>query len=101
MELLMPESHMHLQDIKSSPSLTGQKDTSSMSSIRLNLLTKSNLETQNPGRDTIIPSVSAGLLFNGKARIDLECHYRSELPGKPLCPTIPKWVQSDIHAHIS
>ena len=40
MELLMTESHMRLQDIKSSPSLTCQNNNRCMSSIRLNLLTK-------------------------------------------------------------
>ena len=39
MELLMTESHMYLLDIKS----------------------RNNLEAQKPGRDTSIPSVSAGL----------------------------------------
>ena len=69
MELLMTESHMYLQDIKSSPSLTGQNNVISMSSIRLNLLTKKNLAaeilSQNPRRDTSIPSVSAGLAWGG------------------------------------
>ena len=59
-ELLMTEYHIHLQDIKSSHSLTGQNSNRRMSSIRLNLLTKNNLEDQNPRRDTSIPSVSAG-----------------------------------------
>ena len=65
----MTESHMYLQDIKSSPSLTGQNNVISMSSIRLNLLTKKNLAaeilSQNPRRDTSIPSVSAGLAWGG------------------------------------
>ena len=27
-------------------------------------------------------------LIDGKARLDLHCHYSGALPGKPLCPTI-------------
>ena len=34
-----------------------------MSSVSLNLLTNSTQETQNPRRDTSIPSVSAGLVL--------------------------------------
>ena len=49
MELLMTESHMHLQDIKSSPSPTGQNSNRSMSSIRLNLLTKTTWKLKTPG----------------------------------------------------
>ena len=49
MELLMTESHIHLQDIKSSPSLTGQNSNRSMSSIRLNLLTKTTWKLKTPG----------------------------------------------------
>ena len=45
----MTESHMHLQDIKSSPSLTGQNNNRSMSSIRLNLLTKTTWKLKTPG----------------------------------------------------
>ena len=29
-------------------------------------------------------------LFDGKARLDLQSHYRGALPGKPLCPSVPK-----------
>ena len=29
-------------------------------------------------------------LFDGKARLDIQSHYRSALPGKPLCPSVPK-----------
>ena len=64
----MTESHMYLKDNKSSPSLTGQNNDISMSSIRLNLLTKNNLEAQNPRSDTSIPSVSAGLREGGLER---------------------------------
>ena len=49
MELLMTESHMHLQDIKSTPSLTGQNNNKGMSSIRLNLLTKTTWKLKTPG----------------------------------------------------
>ena len=58
MELHMTESDMHLQDIKFSPSFTGQNSYRSMSSIRLSLLTETD---ENPGRGTSIPSVSPGL----------------------------------------
>ena len=63
MELLMSKSHMHLKDIKSSPSLTGHNTIRSMSSIRLNLLTKITLKLKTPGGILVtkIPSVSAGL----------------------------------------
>ena len=30
------------------------------------------------------------LLFDGKARLDIQSHYRGALPGKPLCPSVPK-----------
>ena len=49
MELLMRLSHMYLQDIKSSPSLTGQTSNRSVSSIRLNLLTKTTWKLKTPG----------------------------------------------------
>ena len=49
MELLMTESHMHLRDIKSSPYLTGHNNFRSMSSIRLNLLTKTTWKLKTPG----------------------------------------------------
>ena len=49
MELIMTESHMHLQDIKSSPSLTGQNNNRNMSLIRLNLLTKTTWKLKTPG----------------------------------------------------
>ena len=49
MELLMTESHMYLLDIKSSPSLTVQNSIRSMSSIRLNLLTKTTWKLKTPG----------------------------------------------------
>ena len=39
-ELLKPESHMHLHDIKSSPYFAGHNNFRSMSSMRLNLSTK-------------------------------------------------------------
>ena len=29
-------------------------------------------------------------LFDGKARLDIQSHYRGALPGKPLCPSMPK-----------
>jgi len=29
-------------------------------------------------------------LFDGKARLDIQSHYRGALPGKPLCPSVPK-----------
>ena len=59
----MSESYMHLQDIKSSPSLTGHNTNRSMSSIRLNLLQKTTLKLKSPGGILVtrIPSVSAGL----------------------------------------
>ena len=40
---------MYLQDIKSSPSLTGQNNNRSMSPFRLNLLTKTTLKLKTPG----------------------------------------------------
>ena len=53
---------MYLLDIKSSPSPTGsgwiwQKDDF----LQFECVDKWNLETQNPGRDTSIMSVSSGL----------------------------------------
>ena len=39
-------------------------------------------------------------LFDRKARLDLQCHFRDPLLGKPRVWPYPKWVQSDIHAHI-
>ena len=29
-------------------------------------------------------------LFDGKARLDIQSHYRGALLGKPLCPSVPK-----------
>ena len=29
-------------------------------------------------------------LFAGKARLDIQSHYKGELPGMPLCPSVPK-----------
>ena len=49
MELLITEFHMHLQDIKSSPSVTGQNNNICVSSIRLNLLTKKTWMLKTPG----------------------------------------------------
>ena len=49
MELFMTESHMPLQDIKSSTSLTGQNNNRSMTSIRLNLFTKTTWKLRTPG----------------------------------------------------
>ena len=49
MEFLMTESHMYLQDIESSPSLTGHTNHRSTSSIRLNLLTKTTWKLKTPG----------------------------------------------------
>ena len=46
--ILMTESHIYLLDIKSSPSLTGQITNRSMSSIRFNLLTKTQ-KLKTPG----------------------------------------------------
>ena len=48
-ELIMTESHIHLQDIKSSHSLTGQNSNIIMSSIRLNLLTKTTWKPKTTG----------------------------------------------------
>ena len=47
-ELIMTESHMYLQDIKSSPSRTGHNSNISVSSIRLNMLTKSTWKLKTP-----------------------------------------------------
>ena len=30
------------------------------------------------------------LLFDGKGRLNIQSHYRGALPGKPLCPSLPK-----------
>ena len=49
MELLMQEFHMYLLDIKSIPKLNGQHDNRDMSSIRLNLLTKTTWKLKTPG----------------------------------------------------
>ena len=49
MELLMTESHMYLLDIKSNPSLIGQNNNREMSSIRLNLSTKTTWKLKTPG----------------------------------------------------
>ena len=29
-------------------------------------------------------------LFDGKASLDIQSHYRGALAGKPLCPSIPR-----------
>ena len=29
-------------------------------------------------------------LFDGKARLDIQSHYKGALPGMPLCPSVPK-----------
>ena len=63
MELLMTESHTHLQDIKSSPSLTSQNNNFH----EVEFVDKNNLELQSPRRDTSIPSVSAGLTMYSMA----------------------------------
>ena len=47
-DLFMTESHMHLKDIKSSHSLTGHINNINMSSIRLNLLTKTTWKLETP-----------------------------------------------------
>ena len=49
MELLMTESHMYLLDIRSSTSVTGQNNHRNMSSIVLNLLTKTTWKLKTPG----------------------------------------------------
>ena len=49
MELLMQEFHMYLLDIKSRPKLNGQHDNREMSSIRLNLLTKTTWKLKTAG----------------------------------------------------
>ena len=49
MELLMTESHMYLLDIRSSTSVTGQNNHRNMSSIVLNLLTKTAWKLKTPG----------------------------------------------------
>ena len=54
---------MYLQDIKSSPSLSGQNIFHQVEFVNNN-----NLEAQNPRRDTSIPSVSAGLELMGLSR---------------------------------
>ena len=71
----MSESYMHLQDIISSPSLTGHNR--SMSSIRLNLLTKSTFRLKTPGGIlvTSIQSVSAGLGDTEKEIIDEKSYF--------------------------
>ena len=43
------ESHMYLLDTKSSPSLTGKNNIRRVSSIRLNLLTKTNWKLKTQG----------------------------------------------------
>ena len=60
MEFLMTESHMHLQDIKSSPHLCREQQQKYVFH-QVEFVDKNNLEAQNPRRDTSIPSVSAGL----------------------------------------
>ena len=61
MELLMQEFHMYLLHIKSSPKLNGQHG-------QVEFVDKNHLEDQNPGRDTRIPTVSAGLALPGGVR---------------------------------
>ena len=61
MELLMTESHMHLQDSKYSPHLLARTATEVCLSSGLNFVDKNKLEVQNHRRDSSIPSVSAGL----------------------------------------
>ena len=47
--ILSKESHILQQDIKSSPSLTGQNSNIGISYIRLNLLTNTNCKLKTPG----------------------------------------------------
>ena len=49
MELLIQEFHMYLLDIKSSPKPNGQHDNIEMSSIGLNLLTKTTWKLKTLG----------------------------------------------------
>ena len=49
MELPKTESHMHIHDIKSSPSFTGHNNNISMSSISLILLTNITWKFKTPG----------------------------------------------------
>ena len=49
MELLMQEFYMYLLYIKSSTKRNGQHDNREMSSIRLNLLTKTIWKLKTPG----------------------------------------------------
>ena len=66
MDLLMTEYHMHLQDIKSSPSLTGQKKTKIKNIFHQDeFVDKKRLEAQNPRRDNSIPSICACLAMQG------------------------------------
>ena len=34
-------------------------------------------------------------LFDGKARLDIQSHYRGALPGKPCVRPYPKWARTD------
>ena len=58
--------HMYLLDIQYSPSQTGRFDMARTTATifvlhQAEFVDRFNLETQNPRRDTSIPSVSAGL----------------------------------------
>ena len=63
MELLMQEFPMYLIDIKSIPKLNGQHDNREMSSIRLNLLTKTTWKLKTPGGILLVQVLFAGAVF--------------------------------------
>ena len=58
MELLMRESHMYLQDIKSSPLTYWPEQEQKYVFYQVEFVDKNNFEAWNPRRDTSIPSVS-------------------------------------------
>ena len=70
----MTESHMHIQDIKSSPSLTGHNNSRTYVFHQVEFVDKNNLKGQNHRRDTSTASFSAGLVFIGQYCVpDMEC----------------------------
>ena len=94
MELHMTESHMYLQDIKTSPSLTGQNNDIRMCSIRLNLLTKTTWKFKTPGRILVIQVIVQVVLVGSAMTVTMQGYFWRilqlssihECPGICDCP---------------
>ena len=92
MELLMTESHMHLQYIKSSPSHTGHNSNRSMSSFRLNLLTKTTWKLKPPGGILVFR-----VLGQVCSRLDIKAVQKYQLLGSVITDG---WVNYEIKFNI-